>query len=70
MFLSVRKPHKIDNAVNQMELLTDGIFKKIYSAYKLIHKQLLTLDGTVHNLEFPGHKWSFRKGGNYFRNIF
>ena len=41
----------------------DDIFGLIYGSYKHITGKLLTEDGVVFNLHFPGYRWKFLEGG-------
>ena len=44
-------------------MLTENIFGVIYRSYKYITRNLLTDDGVVFNLRYPGYRWKFLKGG-------
>ena len=59
----VRKLAKANSTKEQVSMLVDDIFPVIYGSYKYIQKSLLSLDGVVFNLCYPGYKWHFLKGG-------
>ena len=65
-FLTVRKPKKADTVEQQVAMLTEEIFDIIYGAEKHIKKDLLTLDGLIYSLKYPGHKWRYLSGGALF----
>ena len=61
--VAVRKSPKVNLTKEQVDMLVDDIFGVIYGSYKYIQKSLMSLDGVVFNLRYPGHKWYFLKGG-------
>ena len=44
-------------------MVKENIFGIIYGSYKHIIKDLLTENGVVYNLLYPGYKWKFLEGG-------
>ena len=64
LFFSVRKPNGVECASGQLQLLTGNIFQVIYGSRRHIQDKLLTSDGYVYNLRFPGYRWKFTEGGD------
>ena len=61
--VSVRKPNKVDSIEDQVKMVTENIFSVIHGSYKFITRRLLTHEGVVFNLHYPGYRWKFLEGG-------
>ena len=64
LFLSVRKPRNAKNLEDQVKMVGENIFQKIFRCQYYCKKYLLD-DGWVLNLNYGDHKWRFKKGGNF-----
>ena len=47
----------------QVLMATEDMFKIIKESEKYMKRALLSADGVVHPLKYPGHSWKFRMGG-------
>ena len=67
-FLSVRKPRNAKSLEDQVVMVSENIFKKIFRCQTYCKKYLLD-GGWVLNMNYEGHKWRFNNGGTCLQKL-